>query len=337
MQSGALEQTGLLVKYLRSLTMKNFMASGAKRAAIAGTEYALVRMLVPGALASSVTYLATSTAGTVGKNVVSYGLQTGTGADTEVYAVIPKSEVENLQREIRRHRKWSWNPTKLPSAVASTVKEKAVGTCTHVINLSYQDMSEGTGALIGSTAATAGMLFFLGPPSWFALPLYLLVEGGAKSVCAFIGKHFGRWYIGPNVFKPAIKSAWHAIHGSHPAQLQEAIDEMVYQVREIDIGESPCTDKELEDLQSAWAMLEVTPDLQEYAGAGKESEDAERDTDTVRLLAEAPKPIIHTQSGILANYMQNYDGNQRIHVPEEDCEDLQAPPPKYLTERPGPC
>lgn len=295
MQSGALKQTSLMVKYLKTLSMQKFMASGAKRVAVAGTEYVLVRMLVPGALASSVTYLATSTAGTVGKNMASYGYRIGTGQQAEVMIAIPKEEVEQVQKIIRGNKKWSWNISELPSQMASAAKAKAVGTCTTIINLSYEDLSEGTGALIGSTAATAGMLYFLGPPTLVALPLYLLLEGGCKSIGAFFGKHFGRLYIGPSVIKPAIKSAWAAYWGEDPAKMQAAIDK-VYDVKEVDIGESPCSDVQLQQLMMAWTLLEeAKPELADYCGESAQP--------ATNIEDEPPKAVFFSKEQSLSTYV----------------------------------
>ncbi len=263
MHTSAAKQTSWMVKYLTSLSLRNFTASGAKRVAVVGTEYVLVRLLVPSALSSSVMYLATSTAGTIGKNAISYGFTAATGGHSEIMMAIPKEDLALLQAEIKKDSQWHFNLSSIASNIKTTAQSKAVGACHSVLNLSYQELSQGTGALIGSTAATAGFLYFLGPPSLIALPFYLLGEGCAKSICAFLGKQIGRYYIGPKAIKPAIKCVWLALMGQNTRAVHSAIHGLELELVLIDLNQEiewdrqNQSDPQMESLLSDWNHLSL--------------------------------------------------------------------------------
>lgn len=261
MQNGALiaqsKQTSWLLSYLKTLCWQRFTASAAKRVAVTGTEYVLVSLLVPSALRSSVMFLATSTAGSAGKSLVSYGLQRATGTGpAQVMVAIPKEDLEMVQSKLQEDKRWKFSLSKIGSKVKSSVKNKAVSACHSVLNITYQDLSEGSGAFIGSTLASVAFVAYMGPPSLFLIPLYFLAEGCTKSVGAFIGKCFGRYYLGPKVFKPAILGAWKAIRGGNPKEIQDAYDNVLFELEKVNIEmEDREAYEECADLLQSWYLF----------------------------------------------------------------------------------
>lgn len=247
-----------LLNYLGTLCWKRFSASAAKRVAVTGTEYVLVRLFIPSAFASTAMYMMTSTAGTLGKNACSYGFDKLSGAQSgAVMVAIPIEDLAELEKSLQGDRTWQVSRETIAQKAKRTVKHKALSACHSILNITYQDLSEGSGAFVGSTLASVAFIAYMGPPTLFILPLYFLAEGCTKSVGAFLGKYLGRNYIGPTLLKPVLTSTWKVIKASPNTSLEEIYDLVHYELEKISL-----VDDELEDCQdllNSWYLFKEKP------------------------------------------------------------------------------
>ena len=256
-----LTQVSWVTAYLKTLTWNRFTASAAKRISVTSAEYVLIRTLVPGAFASSLTYLATSTTGTVSKNLVSYYMNSDSNAQHgSILVPVHKSDLEAFKQELKQaDQKWQWRL----STVAHDTLKKAIATavngCFSVLDITYEDLYEGIGGTVGSTVASGAFIAYMGPPSLFILPLYFLTEGFCKSVGAFFGKMCGKHLLGKHVVKPAIKNAWQSYHQLNDI---EDLERLCFELEELNLSDDiPSLEEtqESQELLNAWYLMKECP------------------------------------------------------------------------------
>lgn len=258
-QNQFLQASHWLTEYLKTITLNRFTASAFKRVTVTSAEYVLIRVLVPSAFASSLTYLTTSTTGTVTKNMVHYYMGTNKFADHgSVLVPIPKKDLDSLTQNLaQQDSNWQWTFNDIPSTLLKKTKDNVINSCFGILDVTYQDISEGIGATVGSTLASGAFIAYMGPPSLFVLPMYFLAEGFSKSIGAFLGKHWGRRILGPNVLKPAIENAWQKLHEPSQEELEEDYARLIIELEQLNL-----TDKiELKsedtpnDLLHSWYLM----------------------------------------------------------------------------------
>lgn len=258
-----LNQASWITNYLKTLTWNRFTASAFKRVSVTSAEYVLIRVLVPGAFASSLRYLATSTTGTVSKNLAYYYMNARSQSDQgSILVPILKSDLKKVESDLKKQDpNWTCTFTSYANQAIDKTKNAVINGCFGVLDVTYEDLSEGIGGTVGSTLASGAFIAYMGPPSLFILPLYFLTEGFCKSVGSFLGKHWGRRMLGPAVVKPAIQNAWQALHQASSQELESTYESLVLELEKLnlaetlDIEESPTQDK----LLNSWYLMKEAP------------------------------------------------------------------------------
>lgn len=232
----------LIKDFLAQLNKHKAWASFFKRCGLYAAEYGLTKLIVPGWLQSPFKFAVLSTAGSASKNLFWWVIspkKNVPSSDQPLTFVGTDADLNSLQfvvgYQTDNEKKLAFK--RLPQKVKIAAQNAVNAAGNYVINVTLEDLLEGTGATLGSGLATGVFVIVVGPPSLLSLPLYYCLEAPLKSLFAFIGKHVGKLWIGPRVAKPALQYAFGTRHPSAENPETPENDDLGFELEEFNADE----------------------------------------------------------------------------------------------------
>lgn len=201
----------MLIEFLKQVTLNNVLASTVKRFGLYAAEYMLVNLVAPAWMATPLRYSLLSATGTASKQLFWWAItpraQTPLLEEPLVF-IGDEESLESLEFVVVNPNESGY--TLSFKTINTKIKQSAIavanGVGNYIVNVTFNDLLEGTGATVGSSVAAGAFVIFMGPPSLLTLPAYFVMEGPIKSFGAFCGRKLGRDVIGEKAAKPALKA-----------------------------------------------------------------------------------------------------------------------------------
>lgn len=203
----------MLIEFLRQITLNNFLASTVKRFGLYAAEYGLLNFVAPAWMSTPLRYSVMTTAGSASKRLFWWVISpksTENFLDQPLVFVGNEEELTDLSFVVVNpsDEGYQLNYKTIQTRIKDSTKAVINSAGNYILNITMNDLMEGTGATIGSSLAGGAFVIFMGPPSLLTLPAYFLMEGPAKSFGAFCGKYAGKHLLGPQVVKPVLQAAF---------------------------------------------------------------------------------------------------------------------------------
>lgn len=203
----------MLLEFLKQITLNNFLASTAKRFGLYAAEYGLLNLVAPAWISTPLRYSLMTATGSASKRLFWWVISPKPEQhflDQPLVFIGNEEELSDLSFVVVNPSSngYQLNYKTIQTRIKDSTKAAINSAGNYILNITMNDLMEGTGATIGSSIAAGAFVIFMGPPSLFTLPTYFLMEGPAKSFGAFCGRKAGKHLLGPHVLKPVLQATF---------------------------------------------------------------------------------------------------------------------------------
>ena len=235
----------MLLELLKQITLNNFLASTVKRFGLYAAEYSLLTFVAPTWMSTPLRYIVMTATGSASKNlfwwVISPSSSEQNCLDQPIVFIGNEEELSDLSFVVVNPSSngYQLSYRTIKNKIKDSTKAVINSAGNYILNITMNDLMEGTGASIGSSTAAGAFVIFMGAPSLLTLPLYFLMEGSAKSFGGFCGRKAGKHLLGPHVLKPMLQATFTSTlikQGvSKPASNDTEIDALIAQLNELKV------------------------------------------------------------------------------------------------------